>query len=115
MPGSSEFNNMDSGMRRNDGLIRGPLDWPPTVAGRACPDCNANYTTDSKTSKRQIPIMIPALVALVLTAAASCKGIARRLPAVVSHIILWACVGSALSKLAYVQYPDKKRDSTVGT
>jgi hypothetical protein len=25
MPGSSEFNAMDSGMRRNDGLIRGSL------------------------------------------------------------------------------------------
>jgi hypothetical protein len=26
MPGSSEFNAMDSGMRRNDGLIRGSLE-----------------------------------------------------------------------------------------
>jgi hypothetical protein len=73
---------------------------------RVCPDCNGKYTEDSKTKKRQIPIRILALTAMGLTFAASAKGLVWLLPAVVSHIVLWACVGYVLSKLVYVQYPD---------
>jgi hypothetical protein len=40
MPGSSEFNAMDSGMRRNDGLIRGSLS---AFAGTVNADTSADY------------------------------------------------------------------------
>jgi hypothetical protein len=73
---------------------------------RVCPDCNANYTTDSKTRKRQIRIIILTLNALVLTVSVGLKGVAWLLPAVVSHVILWGYIGYALSKVTYVQYPD---------
>ncbi len=73
---------------------------------RVCPDCNAKYTADSKTKKRQIPILILALTALGLTFAVRLNGFVWLLPAVVSHIILWVYLGYALSKVAYVQYRD---------
>lgn len=73
---------------------------------RVCPDCSAKYTADSKTKKRQIPIMILALTAFGLTLAVRWKGVFWLLPAVVSYIILWVCVGYALSKVTYVQYPE---------
>lgn len=73
---------------------------------RLCPDCNAKYRADLKTRKRQVPIFILALIALGLTFAVSLKGFVWLLPAVVSHIILWAYIGYTLSKVTYVQYPD---------
>ena len=73
---------------------------------RVCPDCNAKYSTDPKTRRRQIPIIILTLIALVLTVLVGLKGAAWLLPAVVSHIILWSYIGYALSKLTYVQYPN---------
>ena len=73
---------------------------------RVCPDCNAKYTTDSKTKKRQIPVIILALIALGLTLAVHWKGFGWLLPAVVSYIILWVYAGYVLSKVTYVQYPE---------
>lgn len=73
---------------------------------RVCPDCNAKYRADAKTRRRQVPIIILALIASSLTFAVSLKGIVWLLPAVVSHIILWTYIGYVLSKLTYVQYPD---------
>ena len=73
---------------------------------RVCPDCNAKYTTDWKSKRRQLPIVILALVALGLTAVVSIEGFGRLLPAVVSYIVLWVYVGYALSKVVYVRYPD---------
>lgn len=73
---------------------------------RLCPDCNSKYRADLKTRKRQVPIFILALIALGLTFAVSLKGFVWLLPAVVSHIILWAYIGYTLSKVTYVQYPD---------
>ena len=73
---------------------------------RVCPDCNAKYTTDPKTRKRQIPIVILALTVLGLTFAVHMKGFVWLLPAVASHIILWVYVGYALSNVVYVQYSD---------
>ena len=73
---------------------------------RVCPDCNARYTTDLNTRKRQIPIALLGLNALGLTFAASLKGVVWLLPAVVSQIILWVYVGYALSEVIYVKYSD---------
>ena len=73
---------------------------------RVCPDCNAKYTADSKTKKRQIPIMLLALTAVGLTFAVRWKGFVWLLPAMVNYIILWVYVGYALSKVTYVQYPE---------
>ena len=41
-----------------------------------------------------------------LSFAVSLQGLVWLLPAVVSHIILWACIGYTISRLVYVQYPD---------
>jgi len=73
---------------------------------RVCPDCNAKYTTDSKSKKRQIPIVLLVLLSLILTGAVGVKGISWLLPALVSQIVLWGYVGYALSKVTYVRYPN---------
>ncbi len=73
---------------------------------RVCPDCNAKYRADPKTRKRQIPIALLALTALVLTLAVGLEGMAWLLPAIASHIILWVYIGYAISKTVYVRYPD---------
>ena len=73
---------------------------------RVCPDCSSKYTTDSKTKKRQVPIIILVLIAMALTFAVSLKGLIWLLPAVVSHIVLWVYIGYALSKVIYVKYLD---------
>jgi len=73
---------------------------------RVCPDCNARYTTDLKTRKRQVPMLLLALIALGLSAAIGIRGFVWLLPAVVSYIILWVYVGYAVSKVTYVQYQD---------
>ena len=72
---------------------------------RVCPDCNAKYTTDSKSKKRQIPIFFLGLISLTLTGAVGFKGTGWMLPALVSLIVLWGYVGYALSKVTYVRYP----------
>ena len=73
---------------------------------RVCPDCNARYTSDLNTKKRQVPIVLLILIALGLTVAVGLRGFIWLLPAVLSHIILWVYVGYAVSKVTYVQYPD---------
>ncbi len=73
---------------------------------RVCPDCNTKYTADSKTKRRQFPIIILTLIALVLTVLVGLKGVAWLLPAVVSHIVLWSYIGYTLSNVTYVPYPD---------
>jgi hypothetical protein len=73
---------------------------------RVCPDCNARYTADLNTKKQQVPIVLLTLIALGLTAAVSISGLVWILPAVVSYIILLVYVGYAVSKVAYVRYPD---------
>lgn len=71
---------------------------------RVCPDCKAKYTSDVNTRKRQLPILVLALIALGLTLAIGFKGSAWLLPAAVSHIILWAFIGYTLSRITYVPY-----------
>ncbi len=76
---------------------------------RVCPDCHAKYTTDPKTRRRQIPIVILALLSLGLTFVVHSKGLGWLLPAVVSYIVLWAYVGYVLSKMTYVRYTKQDR------
>ena len=71
---------------------------------RVCPDCNAKYTTDSKTKKRQIPILILTLAGLGLTITSSLRGSFWILPALACYIILWIYIGYTLSKITYVKY-----------
>lgn len=73
---------------------------------RVCPDCNARYTADLTTRKRQVPIIFLVLIALGLTAAASLRGSIWLLPAAVSYIVLWVYIGYAVSKVTYVKYQD---------
>lgn len=73
---------------------------------RVCPDCNAKYVSDPKTRKRQAPIIILAMIAFGLTAAVGLKGSGWLLPAVASHIIMWAYIGYTISHVKYVKYPD---------
>ena len=73
---------------------------------RVCPDCNAKYTTDAKSKRRQGPIAILALVALALTFAARFEGSSWLIPALVSYIVMWVYIGYALSKIEYVRYCD---------
>jgi hypothetical protein len=73
---------------------------------RVCPECNAKYTAEPETRRRQVPLFFLVLVALGLTFAASLRGMAWLLPAVASHVVPWACIGYTLSKVAYVRYPE---------
>ena len=73
---------------------------------RVCPDCNAKYTSDSKTKNRQVPILILTLVALGLTVIANFKGPIWLIPAATCYIILWVYIGYHLSKITYVKYDD---------
>jgi len=73
---------------------------------RVCPDCNAKYTADANTKKRQLPIIALVLIALGLTAAVHLKGFVWLAPAVVSYVVLWGYVGYAVSKVTYVRYHD---------
>jgi len=71
---------------------------------RVCPDCHTKYTSDRKTKRRSIVIVILALVTLGLSIAVSVRGSEWLLPDVVSIVILWAYLGYTLSKVTYVLY-----------
>jgi uncharacterized protein (DUF983 family) len=73
---------------------------------RVCPDCNAKYTSDSKSKRRQVPILALALSTLGLTIAVTLRGSDWVWPAFMSHIVFWVYVGYALSKITYVRYHD---------
>jgi uncharacterized protein (DUF983 family) len=73
---------------------------------RVCPDCNAKYTSDLKSKRRQVPIIVLTLITLGLFITVTLKGSVWLLPAVVSLIVLWVYVGYALSKVTYVQFHD---------
>ena len=73
---------------------------------RECPDCKSKYIADPKTRKRRGLLLILTLIMLILTVTAGIKGFAWLLPAVLSHIGLWAYIGYMLSKMTYVPYPD---------
>ena len=77
--------------------------WKPY---RVCPDCHAKYTTDARTRKRQLGILLLALVMFGLTIAAALKGWVWVVPAVLSHIALWGYIGYVLSRMSYVPYED---------
>jgi len=74
---------------------------------RVCPDCHAKYTTDRKSKRRQIPIVLLGFLSLGLTAAIRTLGSVWILAALASYVVLWAYVGFALSKVFYVRYPDR--------
>jgi len=73
---------------------------------QVCPDCSAKYTSDSKSKRRQVPIMVLALTTLGLSIAVTLRGSDWLLPAAGSHIALWVYVGYAVSKATYVRYHD---------
>jgi len=73
---------------------------------RVCPDCHAKYTSDSKSKRRQVPILVLGLITLGLLIEVTMKGSIWILPAFVSLIVLWVYVGYALSKVTYVQFHD---------
>lgn len=71
---------------------------------RVCPDCGARYTSDTRSKRRQVPILCLVLLALGLSLAIGIYGSAWLVPAVLSHMVLWSYVVYAFSKLAYVPY-----------
>jgi transposase-like protein len=73
---------------------------------RVCPDCNAKYTSDSKSKRRQVPIMVLALISLGLSIGVTLRRSDWLLPAFVSVIVLGVYVGYAVSKITYVRYHD---------
>lgn len=73
---------------------------------RVCPDCKTKYTSDLASKKRQLPILILALVAFGLTIAAHLKGFVWGLAAVFGYILLFIYVGYAVSKVTYVKYDE---------
>jgi len=73
---------------------------------RVCPDCNEKYTSDSKSKRRQVPILVLGLITLGLMIEVTLKGSVWILPAFVSLIVLWVYVGYALSKVTYVRFHD---------
>jgi len=73
---------------------------------RVCPDCHAKYTSDSKSKRRQVPIVVLGLITLGLTIAIKLRGFDWLLPAALSQVVLWAYVGYAVSKVTYVPYDD---------
>jgi uncharacterized protein (DUF983 family) len=73
---------------------------------RVCPDCNAKYTSDSKSKRRQVPIMVLGLITIGLMVGATLRGSDWLLPAFVSLVVLWVYVGYALSKVTYVRFHD---------
>ena len=73
---------------------------------RVCPDCGAKYRADSRSRKRQAPIIVLVLIAVGLMVAVGIKGSFWLLLAIVSQIVLWAYIGYAVSKVTYVRYPD---------
>ena len=54
---------------------------------RVCPYCKTKYTTDPKTRRRQIPIVILALISLGLTFVVHLKELGWLLPGVLSFFI----------------------------
>ena len=73
---------------------------------RVCLDCNAKYTSDSKSKRRQVPILVLGLITLGLMIEVTLNGSVWILPAFVSLIVLWVYVGYALSKVTYVRFHD---------
>jgi len=71
---------------------------------RTCPDCNAKYTSDPNSRKRQLPIAILCLLVLGLSLAVGAKGSGWLVPAVLSYITLGAYLYYSLSRIGYVKY-----------
>jgi len=73
---------------------------------RVCPDCNAKYTSDSKSKRRQVPIMVLGLITIGLMVLARLRGSDWLLPAFVSLVVFTVYVGYAVSKVTYVRFHD---------
>ena len=73
---------------------------------RVCPDCQAKYTSDPKTRRRQLGILVLALAVFGFTVAAALKGWVWVLPAVLSHIAFWGYFGYVLSRISYAPYEE---------
>jgi hypothetical protein len=73
---------------------------------RVCPDCGARYTADADSRRRQWPIAVLSLGALMLTVLAGSGDAGWILPALASHVALWGYIAYAVSKLRYVRYPE---------
>jgi hypothetical protein len=73
---------------------------------RVCPDCGGKYTADADSRRRQWPIAVLSLAALVLTVLAGSGYAGLVWPALASHVALWGYIAFAIARLRYVRYPD---------
>ena len=73
---------------------------------RICPDCQAKYTTDTKTKKRGLVVAFFAVVTLGLSAAGQLIGFPWGLFAFTSGSGALVYAGYTLSKMTYIEYRD---------
>lgn len=71
---------------------------------RVCPNCQSKYTTDKRTRRRSVWIVIFALITVGLSVRAMVMGFPWGLASVVSGTALLVYVGYTLSKMSYVEY-----------
>ena len=74
---------------------------------RVCPDCQAKYTVDTNTRKRRLLIAIFAMTTLMLSVASYLHGFPWTLATFMVGTALFIYVGYALSRMTYVEYPDR--------
>lgn len=72
---------------------------------RVCPDCNAKFTVDRRTKRRQLLVIPLVFATFLLTVAVPLKGLIWLGPAILSHVALWTYLAHVVSKTKYVSYP----------
>ena len=73
---------------------------------RACPDCQARYTTDRSSKNRSLVVAFFALLTIALSVAGFMIGFPWGLAAFFSGIGSLGYAGYFLSKIEYVEYRD---------
>lgn len=73
---------------------------------RVCPDCQAKYTVDTSTKRRQLLLAVFAVMTLMLSVAAYLNGFPWSLATFLSGTGLLIYVGYTLSKMRYVEFRD---------
>ncbi len=74
---------------------------------RTCPDCDARYTSDPSTRRRQVPIVVLGLLSTgLLIGGAFTSNLAWSALGVVISLVLMGYAAYAVAKLRYVPYDD---------
>lgn len=79
--------------------------WKPY---RVCPDCQAKYTVDFRTKRRQVVVVPFALITFAFAAAGYLRGFPWSVVTLLAGIGLLIYAGYVLSKMRYVEFRERR-------